>query len=429
LLFGIATLSLEAPSAGAILTLGRTVPASPENAWADGSAFGRTLLFVHTAYASDCPPPSGKCATDSGPYEGVFWRRGDLGSPPSWSPPRRVSQRRKQASRPSLAASGTHVYVAWVTRTSYLHPRRKAARVLWVRESADEGSHWESAVRISPLRRRVDFPVLAASGERAWLTWTNARSGAIRLATTTDAGAHWARETIGTTRLGKGTAEGFRGFPSVGVNGTNLVVAWIANGRGRLVALTSNDLGSSWNAETVPTELLATGPHGANDYPAVRGADDGASTNVAIAYATSDGIAARLFDGTTLTDPSVVEGPWPVTISGRVYDNGYGPAVVPFGAAGIVVAWAGCVHEPALSHPCRSSKSARIDILEAETPDGGTTWPTVGAVAVATRSAPINEAPSVEADVSGARWFVWLARAAKWSDYRLQDRASGGSGG
>src|SRR5206468_9332046 len=151
------------------------------------------------------------CATDTGPFMGVFWQRATIGASPIWSSPRRISQSRQQASRPALAASDGDVYVAWVTRRSYLHATPSSARVLWVRASPDEGDSWGTPVRVSARGGRVDFPVIAASGARAWLVWTNADTGAIRMATSKDEGGTWSVITIGTTTAGASSRTGFRG--------------------------------------------------------------------------------------------------------------------------------------------------------------------------------------------------------------------------
>jgi hypothetical protein len=418
----VATIALL-PAAARAVTLDPASPVSPPNAWTAANALGRTNRFLNTAWASDCPPPSGACATDSGPYMGVFWQRGLLGTSLAWRKPVRISGRRQQASRPAVAASGTDVYVAWVTRPSYLHPRASDPRVLWIRVSRDSGRTWGSAHRMSRLRGRVDFPVIAASGSHAWLVWTRAETGEIRLSTTGDDGANWTTTTIGTTTDGAGTRAGFRGYPAVGASGQNAAAVWIANGTGRLVALTSSSRGSDWTSSSTPVELLASGPRGANDYPAARGAGDGSSTNVAIAYATSTGVEARLFDGLTLTDASNVAGPWPDWIGGVRFDGGYGPAVAPFGTNGIAVGWAGCRHESGLANACAgTSSSARIDTLERESSNGGSTWSAVSSVAIGRSGSGIAEAPSLEADGNGSRWFVWLRRSATWSNYRVMGR-------
>jgi hypothetical protein len=424
----IAVIAVSAPSADAAIAFDPSAFVSPGLGWTVGDALGRSQTSLQAAWASDCPPPSGACATDSGPYMGVFWQRAPIGPSPTWGSPRRLSQPRRQASRPALAVSGGDVVVAWVTRRSYLHPKPSAARVLWVRSSTDEGDSWGTPVRLTAIGGRVDFPVIAASGARAWVVWTNANTGAIRMATSDDDGATWSTRDIGTTTAGGSSPAGYRGFPAVGASGTDALAAWVADDAGRVVALGSNVAGTDWSSSSSPTELQSSGPHGGNDYPAVRGADDGGSANVAVAYAISDGIEARLFDGTTLGPALDVAGPWPATAGGRRYDDGYGPAVAPFGAQGLAVAWAACRHRAALRDPCApGSLRTRIDALERESPDAGATWSAIARVALAHAGAGIDEAPSLEVDGNGGRWFLWLHRSGTWTTYRVQGR-SGSAG-
>ncbi len=422
IVLALAIIVAGATPARADVALGPTAAVSSPYAWTDGNAVGRTSAFVQAAWASDCPPPTGACATDSGPYVGVFWQRTALGAAPNWSRPLRVSQTQQHSDRPALAASGSNVYVAWTTRPSYINTSPTSRRVVWVRSSPNEGTSWSAPTRLSWLHGHVDFPVLAASGSDAWLSWTNRDNGVIRLASTTNDGSTWTTRTIGTTSWGAKSAAGFRGFPAVGASGGNVVVSWIANASGRVVALTSNLGGSEWGPTSTLTELLGSGPHDSGDYPAVRGADDGASTNVAVGYATADGFETRLFDGSSLGAGSRVEGPWPTTIDGRLYDGGYGPAVLPFGTEGISVAWAGCRHWFGRAKTCDSGSSkARIDVLERESTNGGATWLTVAPVSIANLVSPISEAPSLEVD-GGTRWFVWLSRGAQWDHYQVFGR-------
>jgi hypothetical protein len=418
-------LAASAATAWATVVLDPIAPVSSEPAWTVGNALGRTQAWLQTAWATDCPPPSGACATDSGPYTGVFWSRAATGPSPAWSQPARISQHRRHASRPTLAASGTDVYVAWVTRRSYLHPKPSSPRLLWVRASSDEGDHWGTPIRLSALGGRVDFPVAAASGSDARVVWTNADSGAIRMASSIDDGQTWTTTAIGQTDAGASSVAGFRGFPAIGASGADTMAAWIDDDAGRIVALTSTVGGSDWSSGSTPTELIGSGPHGGSDYPAVRGADDGASTNVAVAYATRDGIEARVFDGSALSRAATVAGPWPTTIAGHRYDDGYGPAVAPFGPEGLAVSWAACRHRSALRDPCSpGALRARIDVVERESSDGGSTWSSFVRLALAHAGAGIDEAPSIEAGAAGARWFLWLHRNARWSSYVVQGRSA-----
>lgn len=394
--------------------------------WTVGNALGRSDAYLHTAWASDCPPPKGACATDSGPFVSVFWQRTPIASPAAWSAPKRVSPAGDHAVRPSVAAAGSHVYVAWVTQRSYLKYRPKAPRRVWIRVGSQQGGSWSAPVALSGATTRADYPVVAASGNAVWVVWTAGDTGAIKLASSTDAGDTWTTTTIGATTSGRGTAEGFAGYPAIGASGANVMAAWFASPAGRQVALTSSTGASDWSPTSTPMQLSGPSPNDGNRFPVVRGADDGVSDRVAVGYTTADGVAVRVFDGASLGGEFAVDGPWPVSASGHRWAGAYGASAQPFGADGIAVAYAACRSRAGAKDPCRpNSTGARIDTVYRESTDGGGSWSTRRVLARATKEARVNEAISLEADgPSGLRWFTWLARTSNWSSYRVQGRAA-----
>lgn len=414
------------PFAASAATLGATTAVSTPYAWTVGNGLAKSATYLQTAFASDCPPPRGVCATDHGPFMGVFWRRDSLTTPGPWSDPRRVSLSGHHAARPAIAAADTNVYVAWVSQASYLHYRPSAPRVVWIRSSRDEGDTWGTAVRLSFARSRADFPVLAASGDSAWAVWTNAGSGLIRMATTTDAGRHWTTATIGTTTSGAGSNEGYRGLPAIGASGSNAVALWFANPSGRQVALTSDVGGTEWSASSTPTELVNASPNGWLRYPSARGAEDGQSSRVAIAYLTGSALETRVFNGTTLAAAQPVDGGWPRSANGHIYDGDYGPAVAPSGTDGLSVAWSACRRVAGLANACATAQAkARIDLYERVSSDGGSTWSQRLPLAMASAATSVNEAPSIVADdVLGRTWYAWLGRTVSWSAYRVYGRSA-----
>lgn len=423
-----AALLVATPSAAlAAIDLTPTRRVSAPSSWTVGNAIGRSDAYLHTVWASDCPPPTGACATDSGPFVGVFWQRSPISSPPAWSVPKRVSPAGDHAVRPSIAAAGTHVYVAWVTQTSYLRYRPKAPRRVWIRVGSQQGGSWSAPVALSGVTTRADYPVVAASGSAVWVVWTAADTGAIRMATSADAGDSWTTTTIGTTTSGRGSSEGFVGYPAIGASGSNVLAAWFAAPGGRQVALTSSTGGNDWGAMPSPTRISGASPNDGNRYPVVRGADDGVSDRVAVGYTTATGVAARVFDGATLSGRVDVDGPWPVSANGRRWAGAYGATIAPFGADGLAAVYAVCRSRPGVKDPCLrpDAKGARIDALYRESGDAGATWSNRRAIATATKTARVNEAVSLEADgPSGLRWFTWLARTNAWTAYRVLGRSA-----
>lgn len=398
---------------------------SDPSSWTVGNALARSASFLHAVWATDCPPPTGACATDTGPHVGVFWRRSAIGTPPVWGPAKRISPKREHAARPSVAAADGHVYVAWVTQRSYVKYRPADPRRLWIRVGGDQGGVWSPPVPLTAAGARVDYPVVAAAGDAVWVVWTNADDGAIKMASSPDAGAHWTTTTIGTTTSNRG-AEGFAGYPAIGASGANVMAAWFATPGGRQVALTSSVGGSDWSSASVPTALTGRSPNDGTHYPVVRGADDGASDRVAVGYTTSTGAMTQIWDGTAMGPALQVDGPWPVSSGGHRWAGAYGVAAMPVGTDGVAVTWAACRRRPGDRVPCRpDARDARIDVAYRESLDGGAAWSKRRLLARARAAMPVHEAPSIVADgATGPRWFTWLSRTSRWSTYRVEGRTA-----
>jgi hypothetical protein len=368
----IAVVALASPAVAAT-TFGRTRRISSPYAWNPGKSLTATSSRLLTIFASDCPPPSGRCADDNGPRMGVFVRRSPASSQAGdWSKPIRISPGSKQAERPSIAAHGRTVIASYVTQRSYLHYRPTAPRVLWARVSLDQGRTWHSPVRLSSSRGRVDYPRVAIGGGRLFAVWTQADSGTIRLAKSDDRGHHWSTTGIASTTSRSGTGEGFRGLPDIGVSGDDVAVAWVATDNGVQETVTSNAGGDDL-AMATPVALTGPSPNDGQHYPAVGGAAASGDPRVAVAYTTNTGMELRIFDGSTLSAPSTVF-TWKAVVGGTGYLDGYGPAVLPFGTSQISVAIAGCRRNPR-AQPCRPlARGARIDVLYRHSADDAATW-------------------------------------------------------
>lgn len=359
------------------LTWGPVRAASGPNAWNPGKSLAATPTTLLSIWATDCPPPSGKCATDGGPYMGVFVSRSAAAaSPPSWTSRTRLSPSTAHAERPSIAAEGSTVIASYVTQRRYRTYNPAAPRRLWVRVSTNDGAAWGTPIRLSPKAGRVDYPRVAIADGRLFAVWTAAGSGTVKLAWSDDLGATWTKTDIGTTTAAPGgAAEGFAGYPDIGASGPNVAVAWIASPAGEQLLLTSAAGGADLAAQP-PVQLTATSPNDGQHYPAVAGAVDPADPTVAIAYSTDTALEIVTFDGNNLTMPDVVFDWSSLTVVGLRYTGGYGPAVLPVTPDRLAVAVAGC-RAVATGNPCDPTRrAARIDILYTATPDQGNGWGT-----------------------------------------------------
>jgi hypothetical protein len=400
------------------LSFGGTQRASASWAWNAGEGLAVSTHRLFSVWASDCPPPSEACATNTGPRMGVFLQRGPQGATPmTWAKPRRMSPTTRQAERAAIASAGNVVVVGWVTQTKYLHYRPAAPRVFWIRVSRSEGDRWSAPLRMSPAGGRVDYPRLAASQGHVYAVWTNADTGAIRLARSADAGRTWLRRTVGTTTAGGQSAAGFSGLPDVGASGALVGVSWVANASGMHVALTSDTYAIGLDASTMPTTLSATSPHAALRYPAVGGAADPSSPRIAFAYGTPGGIGVRVFDGRRLADESLAVS-WSISIGGVVYVDGYGPAVLPVGGSTVVLAVAACRRHPSLGDPCAAAAGARVDAVYTESSNDGNTWLTPSRLTDASQEPfRINDEPSLAVTSGGVRRVAFDRYQRSFTDY------------
>jgi hypothetical protein len=412
----------SAVATGSELTVSAATAAATRWSWNPGEALAagnRTLL---SAFATDCPPPSGECATDHGPYMGVYVQRAPVnGLPLAWRKPIRVSQPRRHAERAVVAAQGAVALAAWVTERSYLHYRPSDPRVVWVRASHDGGRRWRRTVALSSGRGRVDHPRVAAGGGRLFAVWTNADTGAIRFARSLDGGATWAdRRSIGaTTARRNGNAEGFAGLPDVGVSGDRVVVAWVSDAAGQTLALTSSDGGATFDPS--PTILTPASPPGG--YPAVGGAAIAGDPRIAIAYASEDGLQTLVVDGLGASHPNDVD-LWPIVVAGVRYVDGYGPAVLPTAPDTLVLAVAAC-RARGLADPCDTSDpQARIDVLLAVSGDDGRTWSSITRLTDAS-VAPYrrNDQPSLARSPGGLGRVSFDRAQTSFVDYRVWIRS------
>jgi len=366
--------------------------------WNPGKSLATAGGRLLSAWASDCPPPSGACATDRSPTMGVFVQRSPAAAvPAAWGRPKRMSPHDVQAERSSIAADGNLAVVGWVTQTSYLHYRPTARRSFWIRISTDHGATWRAPHRVSLLRGRVDYPRLAVQGHEIFAVWTDANNGAIRFATTTDLGATWSKRTVGTTSsTSDGVRQGFAGLPDIGVSGTNVALVWFSNPNGKQLVELSSIGGTDLSSSTPSTTLVASSPNDGQRYAGAAGSLIPGDPRVAIAFTTPGQLLVRVWDGVTL-GPEITVASFPVAVGGVVYTGGYGPAVLPTGSDGLVVAFAGCRRRSNVPNPCDPTDgAARIDILSRESADGGGTWGPSRRLVDATK-APyrVNDEPSI----------------------------------
>jgi len=322
--------------------------------WNDGASLARTTTstaaYLHSVSASAVV--GSKVVTDSGPYEPILYSRSANGGA-TWGAGFRVNPTTQHGDRPTIAASGAYLYVGWVRLTRVVRYSPTTPRVLYVRVNRAHGSAtaWGTIHRITSLTGRIDFPVIAASGASAYVVWTDASTGAIRIAASHDHGSTWHTTTLGTTA--SSSADGRGGYPSVAVYGNRITVAWTADANGAIKARTSTTAGSSWGA----TSTLTTSSTGLASV-AARG------TRSAVAWTSGRTLHLRIQAGTVwgVDQPTTPPG------SPSYYSRAWFPVVALQGSTGVAVAYSACVAT------CPATSSRIADLIWAESTNGGGTW-------------------------------------------------------
>ena len=425
----VASVVLTLSSAGIARAVGytRIQPAGSRFSWNPGKSLVGANRRLVSAWASDCPPPKGACATDRSPTMRVFVQRAPARSVPArWGRPVRVSPQEAQAERVSLAADGDVVAVGWVTQTSYLHYRPAKPRVFWVRVSTDRGRHWRKPHRITARHGRVDYPRLAVTGRTIAAVWTNADSGEIRLAVSRDVGGTWSKGTIGfTTSRSDGPREGSAGLPDIGVSGGDVGIVWFAAPNGTTRALfASTGVASLLTSPPTAVALAGASPNDGQRYAAAAGSPTEGDPRVAVAFTTYGQVVVRVWDGSTLGAEMTVAA-IPSVLAGVTYPGAYGPAVLPVATDDLVVAFAACRARSGVPDPCDpSDRNARIDVLATESSDGGSSWSPIRRIADGT-VAPYrtDDEPSI-AVTAGTRRIGFDSYEASFESYRVRMRSS-----
>ncbi len=399
---GVAT----GPSSG--LSWGSTTKAGPAYTWTSGNALARTVQSgtqrLHAAYVTD--RISGAWAKDGGPYAGVYYTRSTTGT--TWSSPKRLNPRSQHALRFGLASAGSRVYAVWASQTKVVRYAPAAPRVLYVRVNTRHGSGtaWKSAVRLTSTSGRVDYPTIAATGYDVHIAYTDANTGSVKVASSRDRGATWAKRGVGaTTRTGASVADGKASWPVIAASGSTVAVAWLADGAGTIALSVSTNHGVTW---TTP-EIVGSESNGGLSV-AVRG------SRIAVAWTTGDDVVVRVRTVGTWADPVVV-----ASVGDDTSTSPYGPSVSLQDPSRVAVVWAeetGSVTQGLNWAALRWAESA----------NGGSLWfatQTLAATTTSTRR--INDWPSVVWPSASVRYVAWNGWTPGTTSYRQYLRKGSGS--
>ena len=351
-----------------------------------------TETFLHDVGTTD--RVDGIPVDNNGPYLGVNYVRGDAGGT-TWGTPFRVNSASQHGDGAVIATSDAYVYVSWFKRTRYQGYDPAAPRRLLFRRNTGHGdtASWDASLALTATGTRVGLLTMAASGSFVYVVYTDADHGDIRLSISNDHGVTWATSTIGTTTETRGTS-GFEGGPSIAAAGSNVVVSWIADDEGSVVARVSTTGGSSWDS---PSTLGVS-----STYVTASAARD---TRIGVLWMAEDGARFSLSAGGTWGDVRTVG---PPSGNGRTYKLHYQPALA-FGDAGQVgVAWGAC-----WQHCASFDGLTSFDLVWAESKDDGVAWYDTQVLGNGGGSKwRAHDSPAV-------LWPAAATRIVAWNGYRL----------
>jgi len=174
--------------------------------------------YVYVAW-SDSTPVAGS----GGQPE--IWMRVSANSGASFGSAIRLSSNAYMSLYPSIAASGSCVYVVWQDHTPVVGSG--GAPEVWMRVSSNNGANFGSAVRMSTNTGYSDYPRVAAGGSNVYVTWQDNTSVTgsggdfeVWLRASANNGALFGSATRVTTNTGSSV------YPSVAAYGSVAYVAW-----------------------------------------------------------------------------------------------------------------------------------------------------------------------------------------------------------
>jgi len=229
------------------------------------------------------------------------------------------------------------------------------------------------------------------------IVWTDAKTGAIRIATSSNYGSTWRISSLGTTTYSASNGDGYEGVPVVSVSGAYLVVAWAANQSDKLVARVSSNHGSTWSS----TATIANTSYGAF-------AATNLGSRAAITWIDGNGVNARVKTSSTWAAARVV-----APANGDVR---YSPAIALQSSNRLAVTWA------------TFSVTDMTSLMWAESPNNGVSFYQPQAVfGTGTASHTANDYPSVKWPSLSTRIVVWNGYNSDYSTYRLFVRIGTGT--
>ncbi|NOS84925.1 MAG: T9SS type A sorting domain-containing protein [Ignavibacteria bacterium] len=180
-------------------------------------------------------------------YEIYYKRSTDGGL--SWGADTRLTNTNNSSSElVTVSVSGSVVHLVWLDY-------REGNAEIFYKRSTDDGSSWETDLRLTNNTFDSQSPSLSVSGQFLHTVWYDNRDGnyEIYYKRSTDGGTSWGTDTRLTNNSGQSW------YPSVSVSGSSVHVVWYdgRDGNDEIYYKRSSDSGVSWGADTRLTSNTA----------------------------------------------------------------------------------------------------------------------------------------------------------------------------
>ena len=336
---------------------------------------------------------------------GVYYKRGNS-TGTTWGTAKRMNPAGGFAENGAIAAASKYVYVAYQVVDDWDNFDPTAARSIGMRINTNHGSStsWLTSKTLSAVTR-VGRPSTAAAGAYGYIVYTDADTGDIVFGdnngvNTEDVG--WTAQNIGTTTREAANNNGFEGEPVVAAYGALVMVAWVSQDTGTIVAKISNDYGATWPPD--PTTLATAQVW---DLSAAA-----ASTRFGIAWAQASGIKAKLYRASAWQTTKSV-----ATFSSTgTYRAGYGTSIGLAGTGRVGIAWSACTRTD-----CSGGSTKGVNVRWRESTDNLATQKTTVTVASYTSSSSrrINDYPSIIMSSTPRRYVLYNVASSTFSTFNL----------
>jgi len=154
---------------------------------------------------------------------------------------KRLTNNASGSYKAAIAVNGGNVYVVWYDYAT-------GTAEIFFRKSSDNGVTWQLKKRLSNNAGYSSCPTIAVSGTNVYVTWEDDSPGneEIYLRRSTDSGATWQAAKRLTNN------SGFSGSPAIAADGANVYVVWSDNtpGNEEIFFRKSADYGATWSASS-----------------------------------------------------------------------------------------------------------------------------------------------------------------------------------